>query len=133
MSHLRSQQEPDNTQAVRRHRPQKETGIAARETLEKQRAQIEADSLKGLAAGLKWWQRVREKVDTFFKDLIMRWSPEGSEGTPALFKRSLILIAVLIPLVVVGIAAGVYLSQREESAIYPLPEPGYGLRRGRQP
>ena len=29
MSHLRSQQEPDNTQAVRRHRPQKETGIAA--------------------------------------------------------------------------------------------------------
>ena len=111
MSHLRSQQEPDNTQAVRRHRPQKETGIAARETLEKQRAQIEADSLKGLAAGLKWWQRVREKVDTFFKDLILRWSPEGTEGTPSLSKRSLILIAVLIPLVVVGIAAGVYLSR----------------------
>ena len=57
------------------------------------------------------WQRVREKVDTFFKDLILRWSPEGTEGTPALSKRSLILIAVLIPLVVVGIAAGVYLSR----------------------
>lgn len=111
MSHLRSQQEPDSTQAVRRQRPRKETGIAARETLKKQRAQIEADSLKGLADGLKWWQRVREKVDTFFKDLITRWSPEGTEGAPALSRRSLILIAVLVPLVVVGIAAGVYLSR----------------------
>ncbi|MBG0785601.1 MAG: hypothetical protein H0S79_10910 [Anaerolineaceae bacterium] len=111
MSHLRSQQEPDSTQAVRRARPKRDTGIAARETLEKQRAQIETDSLKGLAKGLKSWQRGREKVDTFFKDLIARWSPEGAEGTPTLSKRTLILIAVLIPLVVVGIAAGVYLSR----------------------
>ena len=111
MSHLRSQQEPDSTQAVRRQRPRRDTGIEARETLEKQRAQIEADGLKGLADGLKRWQRVREKVDTFFKDLISRWSPEGTEGPPALSKRSLILIAVLIPLVMVGIAAGVYLSR----------------------
>ncbi len=111
MSHLRSQQEPDRTQSVRRRSPQRETGIAARETLEKQKARIEADSLKGLADGLNWWQRVREKVDTFFKDLIGRWSPEGTEGPPTLSKRSLILIAWLIPLVVVGIAAGVYLSR----------------------
>ena len=111
MSHLRSQQEPDSAPSVRRRRPQRETGIAARETLEKQKARIEADSLKGLADGLKWWQRVREKVDTFFKDLIVRWSPEGTEGAPALSRRTLILIAVLIPLVVVGIAAGVYLSR----------------------
>ena len=111
MSHLRSQQEPDSTQAVRRQRPRKETGIAARETLEKQKNQIEADGLKGLASVLKKWQRARERVDTFFKDLIVRWSPEGTEGVPSLSKRTLITIAIIIPLVVVGIAAGVYLSR----------------------
>lgn len=111
MSRLRSQQEPDNMHTGRRAQPRKETGIAAREALEKQKAHIEQGSLKGLAAVLTGWKRLREGVDTFFKDLILRWSPEGTEGPPTLSKRSLILIAVLVPLVLVAIAASVYLSR----------------------
>lgn len=110
MAHLRAMQEPDSIPSSRRQKPPRETGIAARESLEKQKIQIEADGLKEMAAALKWWRRVRERVETFFKDLVVRWSPEGTEGVPALPKRTMILIAVLIPLIVVGIAAGVYIS-----------------------
>lgn len=110
MAHLRAVPEPDaKPQPARRPRPEKETGAAARETLEKQKARAEAQGLTGLAAGLKWWRQARNGVETFFKDLVARWSPEGTDGSPTLSRRTLILIAIIIPLVVVAITAGVYL------------------------
>lgn len=72
---------------------------------------IKARTFKGLAAFVSGWQSTREKISTFFKDIVSRWSPAGSDGTPRLSKGTLLLIAVVVPLVMVGIAAGVYFAR----------------------
>ena len=93
---------PESTKVVKK---------AARMRKKSQRKEIRKRGLKGLSAGFEWWRNARESVDTFFKDLIARWSPEGSDGVPKLSRGSMLLIAVVVPLVVVGIAVGVYLAR----------------------
>jgi len=72
---------------------------------------IKERSLKGLAALLSGWRSFREKVGNFFKDLISRWAPADLDGTPRLSRGTLLIIAVVVPLILVGIAAGVYFAR----------------------
>ncbi len=111
MSHLRSVPEPNPEPAAERARAKRDTGAAAREKLNVQTAQIEEKGLKGLAAALGWWRKARERVDTFFKDLIARMNPDETGGAPKLSKGTLIFIAIAVPLIVVAIAVGVYLAR----------------------
>ncbi len=72
---------------------------------------IKARSLTGLAAILSGWRTFREKINNFFRDLIRGWAPVDSDGTPTLSKGTLLIIAVLVPLILAGIAAGVYFAR----------------------
>ncbi|MDW7754019.1 MAG: hypothetical protein SCH68_02505 [Brevefilum sp.] len=76
-----------------------------------ERDQIRERSLKGLAAILSGWRSFREKVSTFFMDLISRWTPADSDGTPMLSRGTMLLVTVLIPLIVVAIGASVYFAR----------------------
>ncbi len=110
MSHLRSVSEPATPQPASRRRVDRETGAAAREALDQRKAELEEKGLRGIAAALKWLRTARERVNTFFKDLIARFSP-SEQGEPQLSKGNLIFIAVAVPLVVVAITVGVYLAR----------------------
>ena len=111
LSHLRSEPEmdpaPSQTRAVR----SREVGAAARETLNQRKGDFEEKGLKGISAALKWLRNAKTSINTFFRDLIAHWSPEGSEGAPALSRSSMIFIAIVVPLVVVAVSVGVYLGR----------------------
>ena len=108
LSHLSSEPEVDPAEAQARTTSRRDAG-AARETFNQRNAEFEEKSLKGISAALKWWRNAKEKIQSFFRDLVAHWSPEGTE--PTLSKSSMIFIAVAIPLVVVALAVGVYLSR----------------------
>jgi hypothetical protein len=110
MSHLQSVSEPATPPSASRQRVERETGAAAREALDQRKAELEEKGLRGIAAALKWLRNARERVNTFFKDLIARVSP-AEQGEPQLSKSNLIFIAVAVPLVVVAITVGVYLAR----------------------
>ena len=111
MTHLRATVEPDPAVPAPGEHPPKDSAADAREKLRRQKADLEQKGLKGLEAGIKWWRTARMNVGEFFKGFFARWSPEGMQGTPELSKSTLIIIAIAVPLVVVGIAAGVYLGR----------------------
>ena len=111
MSHLRSVPEPDRAQTDERRRSGREAGEVAREKLTVQKVQIEEKGLKGLAAALGWWRNVRQRMDTFFKDLIARMNPDAAGETPKLSKGTMVFIAIAVPLIVVAITVGVYLAR----------------------
>jgi len=73
--------------------------------------EIKERSLKGLAAIVSGWRSFRDKISTFFRDLISRWTPVNSDGTPRLSRGTLLVIAVVVPLILVAIAAGVYFAR----------------------
>ncbi len=73
--------------------------------------EIKERSLKGLAAILSKWRSFRNKSNTFFRDLISRWAPVNPDGTPRLSKATMLTIAVVVPLILVAIAAGVYFAR----------------------
>lgn len=89
--------------------PLKETGQIKKETFNQQMDRAREKGLEGLAAFFDWWGNARKTVETFFKDLIGRRSPAGSESSPKISQSTLLFIAVGVPLVVVAIAVGVYL------------------------
>jgi hypothetical protein len=76
-----------------------------------EREKIKQRSLKGLSAILSRWRAFRENIGTFFRDLIRRRAPADPDGTPRLSKGTLLLIALVVPLVLVGIAASVYFAR----------------------
>lgn len=88
--------------------PAQKPSQSHKDTLRQQGEQLKKQGLKGLAAFFGWWRNIRHRVNHFFKDLMTKWSPEGA---PKLSKGTLILIAVIVPLVVAGIAVGVYLAR----------------------
>jgi hypothetical protein len=102
--------EPETPQTASRQRDERETGAAARDALDQRKAELEEKGLRGIAAALKWLRTAREGVNTFFKDLVGRFSPDEG-GEPQLSKGNLIFIAVAVPLVVVAITVGVYLAR----------------------
>ncbi|MBG0771965.1 MAG: hypothetical protein H0S82_09660, partial [Anaerolineaceae bacterium] len=108
LSHLSSEPEVDPAEAHARSGSRRETG-APREPFIQRNAEFEEKSLKGISAGLKWWRNTKDKIQSFFRDLVAHWSPEGAE--PTLSKSSMVFIAVAVPLVVVALAVGVYLSR----------------------
>jgi len=108
LSHLSSEPEVDPSDTKSRQSSRRETA-APQEPFIQRNAEFEEKSLKGISAALKWWRDTKEKIQSFFKDLVAHWLPEGTE--PTLSKSSLIFIAVAVPLVVVALAVGVYLSR----------------------
>lgn len=76
-----------------------------------QRRKIREKSLKGAAAFFDWRNRVRNDIGTFFKDIFARWSSKDADGSPKLPRKTMILIAVLVPLVIVAVAVGIYISR----------------------
>lgn len=76
-----------------------------------QKNQVYEKSLKGIAAFFEKWRKTRQHIDTFFKDLIARWSPNEQEAPPQLSRRTQLIIALIVPLVVVAIATGVYIGR----------------------
>ena len=109
LSHLRSEPEVDANQSHARPGARRDDGAKSRESLNQRQADFEEKSLKGISAALKWWRNLKNGIQTFFRDLVAHWSPEGSE--PSLSKGSMVFVAVAVPLVVVAIAVGVYLSR----------------------
>ncbi|MBG0788646.1 MAG: hypothetical protein H0S79_26455 [Anaerolineaceae bacterium] len=109
LSHMRSEPEVNAAQTHARPSGRRERPAQDRDVLLQRNAEFEEKSLKGISAALKWWRKVKTNIQTFFRDLVAHWSPEGTE--PTLSKSSMIFIAVAVPLVVVALAVGVYLSQ----------------------
>lgn len=103
---------PQTEEPPQPHPTSTEDAVPSRkETFQKKTEILKEEGLKGLQDFFKWWRKVKGRVNAFFKDLITRWSPEGSEAMPRLSKRTLVIIAILVPLVVVGVAVGVYLAR----------------------
>jgi len=99
---------PSETSPTPKPAPAKKTNAARKETVRKQSEKLRKQGLKGMAAFFGWWQNVRQRVNHFFKGLMSKLSPEGA---PKFSKGTLLLIAVIVPLVVAGIAVGVYLAR----------------------
>jgi hypothetical protein len=72
-------------------------------------AQLREKGLKGLAAFFDRWHKVRNGVNTFFMDIAARWSSDKTDGPPKIPQKTLLLIAVIVPLILVAIASGVYI------------------------
>ena len=108
-------EEIERPEAVEKPEPappiEESTKAEKREKLIADPEEIKERSLKGLAAILAGWRSFREKIGTFFKDIFSRWMPVTSDGTPRLSKSTLLIITVLVPLILVGIAAGVYFAR----------------------
>lgn len=83
-------------------------------------AQLRQEGLQGLAGFFDWWHKTWDKIGAFFKNLFVRVAPEKAKNIPQLSRGTLLWIAVIVPLVVVAIAVGVYLSrgQRQEYEFY---------------
>jgi len=92
---------------------QAEEGVdkASKQTVKQKMGEIREDSYRGLAKFFDGWHRLRDKVRSFTSHLFSRFSPEGAEGKPQFSKGTLILIAMIVPLIVVGISVGVYLAR----------------------
>jgi len=87
------------------------SGPSRKETLREQGEQLKRESIKGLQAFFTWWRNTKGRIQTFFRDLIAKWSPKGSQDVLRLSKGTLTVIAVVVPLVVAGIAVGIYLAR----------------------
>jgi len=73
--------------------------------------EMREEGLKGLAKFFRWWGGVREKLGTAFKKIFARGGSAEEAGVPALSLRTSLIIVIAVPLLVVGIAVGVYLSR----------------------
>jgi len=73
--------------------------------------QIREEGLRGLASFFDWWHATWNKVGNFFKDIFARFMPDRDGKLVELSRGTLIWIAVVVPIFVVAIAVGVYLSR----------------------
>jgi hypothetical protein len=82
-----------------------------RKSFNEQFMTLREGSLKGLARFFDWWRKAQADVGLFFKKFLSRIGiTEGEEALP-LSNRTLLLIAVIVPMLVVAMAVGVYLSR----------------------
>jgi hypothetical protein len=109
------EEEIERPKAVKKPEPapptEESTKEEKREKLIADPEEIKERSLKGLAAILSKWRSFHEKISSFFQDVISRWTPVSADGTPKLSKGTLLTIAIVVPLILVGIAAGVYFAR----------------------
>ena len=66
--------------------------------------------LTGLSGFFKWWHSTREKAGGFFNKLLAR-SSVGDRGGLQISRGTMLVIAVVVPLVIVLIASGFYLAR----------------------
>jgi hypothetical protein len=105
------QTKPDEKQRRTQSHNVGEPAPSSKEGLRKQGEQLKQAGLNGLRVFFKWWRDTKGKIQTFFTDLIAKWSPEAREGVPKLSKGTLIFIAVAVPLIVAAIAVGIYVAR----------------------
>ena len=67
--------------------------------------------LKSLAKFFRWWGGTRGKLGTAFKKIFTRGGSAEEAEVPALSLRTSLIIVIAVPLLVVGIAVGVYLTR----------------------
>ncbi len=72
---------------------------------------IRQDVLESLALFFGWWRKTGEKANHAIKSFYGRLAPESDGQLPEVSRKTMIMIAVIVPLVVVGIAVGVYLAR----------------------
>jgi len=89
--------------------PPKKYAPKAKQAFRKRAKELREDGLKGMAVFFDWWHQLCEKVRLFFKDLVVRLSPESKDESLRLSKGTLLFIAVAVPILVVTIAVSVYL------------------------
>lgn len=108
-------QEPARPEAVNpkkeQVRPTQFAGLPVSEPLQQQREQLKEKGLQGLAAFFEWRRGVKARVDAFFKKLLPKASLDSQDGEPKLSKKTMLIVALLVPVVVTAIAAGIYLAR----------------------
>ena len=82
-----------------------------RPSLAEQAAVVREGVLRGLQSFFTWSGKARSSIQTFFNNLLHRVGLTGEDGLASLSNRTLILITLAVPLVVVAIAVGVYLGR----------------------
>lgn len=69
---------------------------------------VREEGLKGLARFFAWWGKARADMGRFYRERIARGSSADEQG---LSLRTALTIAIAVPILVVGIAVGIYLSR----------------------
>ena len=82
-----------------------------REKLIADSEKIKERSINGLSAFLNQWRSFREKIGSFFRDFVNRWTPFNVSGSSRMSKGTSLVIAIVVPLILVAIAAGIYFSR----------------------
>jgi len=78
------------------------------ERVHQQRGQLKEKGLKGLAAFFDWHQDVKKRMDTFFSKLLGKIPAGDKIAETKLSGKTLLIIALLVPIVLVAVAAGIY-------------------------
>ena len=73
--------------------------------------EVREEGLRGLARFFNWWGKAKADTGHFFKNLFVRGRITEDGSLPELSLRTSLTIAIVVPLAVVGIAVGVYLSR----------------------
>ncbi len=93
--------EPASTQEVSETAPQKKNTVT----------QLRKEAVRGLASFFDWWHAAWNKIGIFFQDLFSRFRPEGNGQSVQLSRSTLLWVSILVPILVVALAVGVYLSR----------------------
>jgi hypothetical protein len=72
---------------------------------------MRAETLRGLSKLFDWRRKASADVGHFFKTFFYRVGLTDEEGIAALSNQTLLVIALAVPLVVVALAVGIYLSR----------------------
>ena len=91
--------------------PRRTPGLPVSEPLHTSKEQLREKGLRGLAAFFEWRRDAKRRVGTFFKKLFGREPSADSEGGLKLSGKTLLAVALIIPLVVTAIAVGIYLAR----------------------
>ncbi len=102
----------DQDQPPERARPSEATKAPKdRKAFADQVDEVREAGLKSLAKFFRWWGGTRGKLSAAFKKIFARGGTAEEAGAPALSLRTSLMIVIAVPLLVVGIAVGVYLTR----------------------
>lgn len=89
----------------------KENAVETKQKPKLTLAQLKQAGLQGLASFFDGWHAIWNKIGVFFRNLLTRISPDKERTSHEPSRRTLLWIAVLVPILVAAIALGVYLSR----------------------